>query len=395
MHVSELFPIEALRREVEAGYVYETHHPELPLRILSYAPPVLYEGRWNAVTLRCRGLVLGEKDEIVALPFERFFNLGDPQGPPVPEGEPYRIFEKLDGSLGITFEHAERWHVATRGSFTSEQARKGAELLGGRAGALRPELTYLFEIIYPAGQIVVPYEGERLALLTAFSRETGAEHLSERERLSKAFDLCPEHALSDLAASDPAALDLATLRAQDREGKEGYVVCFESGLRVKIKHPTYVELHRLVTSAGPRWVWARLCVEDLSERGLSPREIESQAGLSRADAETIQAGPPLSELTRRLPQKRLQEEVRAAESKLLADFAREEEHILSEARRLAVGNPRSDPADRKATALRYRDSDVDMGLLFRALLGGADSLAPLLWKRLRPSGGEGAFEGGF
>lgn len=393
MHVSELFDPRALRREVKAGYVYETAHPEgLPLRIFSYAPPVLYEERWTPVTRRCRGLVLDSTDTVVALPFERFFNLGDPAGPPVPEGESFRVFEKLDGSLGIVFEYDGRWHTATRGSFTSTQARKGAELLKGRTDALRPDLTYLFEIIYPEGRIVVAYEGERLSLLTAFSRETGDEHLGERERLSKdalgegGFDVAGEHEPSTLGA----------LKTEDRAGREGYVVRFAGGQRFKIKHPTYVELHRLASSAGPRWVWERLCARDLAARGLAPKEIEAKAGLARRTAERILSGePPLDELTERLPHPRLQEEVRAARTKLREAFDQQQAQALREARRLSVGDPRASDEDRKQTALRFQETEAETGLLFRAVLGGTDALAPLVWKRLRPSGKGNAFEHGF
>lgn len=331
--------------------------------------------------------MLDDEDRVVALPFERFFNLGDPAGPPLPEGAPQRVFEKLDGSLGIAFEYAGRWHVTTRGSFTSAQAQKGAALLDGRTEMLNPDLTYLFEIIYPEGQIVVSYDEERLALLTAFSRVDGAEHLAERERLAETFALCPEHTLD----GDPAGL--AALRDEDRANKEGYVVRFEGGLRVKIKHPTYVELHRLVSSAGPRWVWARLCAADLAARGLSAKEIEAQGALPREEAETILSGPPLAALAERLPGAALREEVEACAQQLQADFEQAMARVTEAAHRLAVGDPQHDAADRKATALRYQEADADTGLLFRALLHGDDALAPPLWKRLRPSG-EAAFEGG-
>jgi RNA ligase len=43
--------------------------------------------------------------------------------------ENFEVYEKMDGSLGIVFWYRGQWVVATRGSFTSDQANKAREIL--------------------------------------------------------------------------------------------------------------------------------------------------------------------------------------------------------------------------------------------------------------------------
>jgi hypothetical protein len=57
----------------------------------------------------------------------------------------------VHNSLGIMFHYANEWHLATRGSFVSEQAIKGKEILDRNnlyVDLLSKDFTYLFEIIY-------------------------------------------------------------------------------------------------------------------------------------------------------------------------------------------------------------------------------------------------------
>jgi RNA ligase len=59
------------------------------------------------------------------------------------------VWEKMDGSLLIVFWYEGKWIVATRGSFTSDQAIKGVELLKKyNTDIMFRHLTYCFEIIY-------------------------------------------------------------------------------------------------------------------------------------------------------------------------------------------------------------------------------------------------------
>lgn len=242
---------EEIEKLVERRYISKEKHPALDLHIYNYTSKTQYEARWTPETLACRGLILNGRGSVVARPFEKFFNLGEPFAPPLPEGERFEVFEKLDGSLII----ATVWRgcrvVATRGSFVSIQAQIAERMLSKRyeraASAMEEEKTYLFELIHPESRVVVDYgDEETLHLLAVIDGVSGAD-------LPLAGNLLPG---IPVVRSYPECANLSAL--PERENAEGYVARFESGLRLKVKHPEYVRVHRLVSHATPKHVWEYL-----------------------------------------------------------------------------------------------------------------------------------------
>src|SRR5262249_36061422 len=126
-------------------------------------------------TLSCRGLITDEAGTIVARPFQKFFHLAQMETLP---DEPFEVYEKLDGSLGILYWLGEKPYMATRGQFDSRQAQVATRLLQRYdLPALDRRLTYLFEIIYPENRVVVNYGDRReLVLLAVIETATGYEH---------------------------------------------------------------------------------------------------------------------------------------------------------------------------------------------------------------------------
>lgn len=128
------------------GLLYKQVHPTLPLTIWNYTEEVQYGNKWDEMTLSARGLVTDEFGTIVARPFKKFFNMEEGKHTPTSD---FEVFEKVDGSLGIVFNYKDEWLIATRGSFTSDQAIKGKEMLDRYpTEKLDKNKTYLFEIIY-------------------------------------------------------------------------------------------------------------------------------------------------------------------------------------------------------------------------------------------------------
>jgi RNA ligase len=164
----------------------------------------------------------------------------------------------MDGSLGILYFLDGMPQIATRGSFTSDQAAKANEILRRTYGELlegiHPEYTYLFEIIYPDNRIVVDYgDQEDLVLLAAIHTETGLEVDLHQPTASKEFrDVFP------LVTHYDGITDIAQLRAIQEENAEGFVIRFQSGLRLKLKFEEYVRLHRLMTHVNARVIWGLL-----------------------------------------------------------------------------------------------------------------------------------------
>lgn len=223
------------------------------LLLFSYTDRAVYEGTWNPVERASRGLIVHWPTATLrALPFPKFFNLGErpeTQIAALPAGD-FEITEKLDGSLGILYRGPDGPAVATRGSFTSDQARWATGHLRQRydLAALPDDVTLLFEIVYPAnteGPILRYGATEALFLIGARRFDgydlTYAELAALGARFG--FPLAPIYAVTSLEA--------LTALATTQTSIEGWVVRFAGGLRVKVKTEDYLRLHRLVVSVTP------------------------------------------------------------------------------------------------------------------------------------------------
>lgn len=232
---------------VQSGYITERVHPEQELFIYNYTAKTQYEHYWTPETLMCRGLITNADGKVVAKPFEKFFNVQEHQGT-IPL-EPFTVTAKMDGSLGILYFADGRPAIATRGSFTSEQAARANSILQRyQEFAFHPEYTYLFEIVYPENRIVVDYGAmEELILLAVIHTETGNE-LDIHTR-SWPFPVVQHYDGID---------DIAQLQELQEDNAEGFVIRFESGLRLKMKFEEYKRLHRLLTGINIKTVWEML-----------------------------------------------------------------------------------------------------------------------------------------
>jgi len=119
---------ELLQEMIEKKYISVQKHPEADLYIYNYTQNAQFERVWNEITLMCRGLILDVNMNIVALPFKKFFNYEEHSVEDIPVGD-FEAYEKMDGSLGILYHLDNVPHIATRGSFTSDQAVVGNKIL--------------------------------------------------------------------------------------------------------------------------------------------------------------------------------------------------------------------------------------------------------------------------
>jgi T4 RnlA family RNA ligase len=230
----------------ERGLLYSQIHPILPLTIWNYTEKVQYESLWDEVTLTTRGLVTDSSGRVVARPFSKFFNLEEGKHQPTQE---FEVFEKMDGSLGIVFVWQGQVVYATRGSFLSDQSKWMASW-GDRynfSNILVEGYTYLFEIIYPENRIVVDYGGEsRLVLLGVIKTDTGEETSWSDLSLVDGWDLVKRY---------DGISDYTLLKGMVENNREGFVVRFSNGSRVKIKGEEYLRLHRIMTNLSTTAIW--------------------------------------------------------------------------------------------------------------------------------------------
>lgn len=238
-----------LHRMIEEGYINVQKHPHYELFIYNYSAKAQYDYVWNEATKTCRGLIMDAEMRVAARPFAKFFNLEEADPTEIPN-LPFDVFEKMDGSLGILYQVAGECFIATRGSFSSDQAHKANEILRSKYAAALPHIdpakTYLFEIIYPENRIVVDYgDREALVLIAVMDTATGQ-------------DLPLEDIGFPVVRQYHGIKDWRILKAMETDNHEGFVIRFQNGQRYKVKFEEYLRLHRIVTQISSVNIWEHL-----------------------------------------------------------------------------------------------------------------------------------------
>ena len=296
------YDLNILTDYIEKGLIIKQVHPTLPLSIYNYSRTCQYGGLWDEITLACRGLVLDNEGNVIAKPFPKFFNYEEHTAEEIPN-ELFDVYEKMDGSLGICFyyerelTYSERyrlwfngnyetgmeyyedivpnfddpyfhptptkkgeWHIATRGSFVSEQAVKGKELLGKyNFQKLHTDYTYLFEIIYKENRIVCDYDFEDVVLLGVINTKTGIEvNLHSDTEDVRIQNIIKNIGLNVVTRYNTFGEGFDELKREISNSKEGYVIRFKNGMRMKIKGDEYVRLHRILTNFSTTDIWELL-----------------------------------------------------------------------------------------------------------------------------------------
>jgi T4 RnlA family RNA ligase len=330
-----------LEAYVNEGWLIKQVHPTLPLTIYNYSQATQYEGKWDEITLAARGLVMDDRGTIVARPFPKFFNMEEGKHTPTSD---FEVFEKLDGSLGIFFYYKGNPVFASRGSFTSEQAVKGRELLdkyNWKTGTYEG-YTYLFEVIYKSNRIVVNYgDMEELVVLGVIHTETGKE-VGYSEMASEGFVLVKKY---------DGIYDYQTLKGMVRDNAEGFVVRFSNGSRMKVKGDEYIRLHRVMTNLSTTAIWDVLSTGGSMEALLTDVPDEFYA------------------------------KIKAYELELRNGYAEIEAAALSDYHSIKVWEGGGEMAKRRDFALQAQKSKFS-DILFKMVDG--KNYAPQIWKRLRP-----------
>ena len=252
--------LEILNKYHNEGLLYKQVHPTLPLTIWNYTEKVQYENLWDEITMICRGLVTDNKGNVVAKPFKKFFNMEENKHTPTEE---FEVYKKEDGSLGVLFHYEGEWILATRGSFTSDQAVKGTELLKKYdIHKLQKKFTYLFEIVFKQNRIVVDYgDFEGLILLGMIETSTGYEVDLHNEGTDVRYKNLIKNVGFEVVKKYDGIKDYSVLKSMVADNEEGFVVKFSNGDRMKIKGEEYLRLHKIMTNLSTTAVWEVLSSE--------------------------------------------------------------------------------------------------------------------------------------
>lgn len=256
-NITDVLHVAELNRMLEEKRIQKQIHPTLPLVIYNYTNRAQFIGEWTQAERVCRGLIVGPGGTIIARGPEKFFNYGQTGAPEVALDEKVWVSRKEDGSLGIAWEYLGHYGIATRGSFTSDQALKATSMLG-HIDKLRFKLdrekgrTSIYEIVYPENRIVLDYKGlEKLIPLGRVGNESG---LIEERNLGVLYSTTGTLSDHEMTFAEALALPIP-------DDEEGYVLDVRSfngpGLRghIKLKGDRYKELHGAIFGLSERKIW--------------------------------------------------------------------------------------------------------------------------------------------
>lgn len=250
IHLRDILDPWELQEMVTQGYVKVQTHPEYPYNIACYTKQAMFDRKWNDVTLNCRGLIWHSRTgEVLARPFKKFFNYGEPNCPTIDPHEFVQVYDKVDGSLGIVYTTPNGPQIATKGSFTSDQALHASKLLESVYVDYRAVegITDLFEIVYPENRIVLDYKDrDELVYLGSVGIASGDSYYRDMLKMPHA----ERGSFGEFSKVLPIYLDMK------RPNAEGVVIHAEqSDIRVKVKQEDYIELHKVMTGLNERQIW--------------------------------------------------------------------------------------------------------------------------------------------
>jgi len=250
-----------LQVEIDGGWINVNKHPEFDLWIYNYSKSTQYSWRWNKYTSQCRGLILDANGCLVAKGFDKFFTddqlKSEGLEDTIPKGEPFDLYEKVDGSLGVMYFWEGVPYMSTRGSFVSDMAIEANKWLRTKYKDIyfNPNYSYNFEIIYPENRIVVDYGDKReLVLLAVMENDTRKERRIYGEEFDDVVDKTGIKRVK-IYNSIEDWKDVYRL-FKDEKNFEGFVVHFlRSNFRVKMKLDWYKQISYVMQNFTKKTIW--------------------------------------------------------------------------------------------------------------------------------------------
>lgn len=267
--------VEEFNKLKEEGMLYIQKHPELEIFLAKYLPVCTYLNNWNEHTLRARGIVFDVNGNVITNSMPKFFNWDQHNGESnigsIPVHENFKIFNKEDGNLICVGWYQGKPVITSSGSFISDHQKKACELLYTKyevdfdiMKTEHQDKTFIFEMLVPKFRIVVDNgDQETLVLLAIRDTEIGKEYDIESPLFEKLSFPRPEMYKADNVDG------ILALQKKNLINKEGFVVLFESGFRVKLKYENYVQLHRFFTMTRKIDLWEVLKSNDTIENKFS------------------------------------------------------------------------------------------------------------------------------
>lgn len=270
----------------ERGEVSALYSPGRKYVKFKYTAQAIYSSRWNRVTLHARGHVFNvSTGECVLRPWDKFFNFNElvlPDGSFTPiyhasaeegmffpqnnksktlQGElgHFIATDKLDGSLCIAGLVDGKPMVTSSGAIHSEHSEWSRKWLEGHdiLGKFEPGCTYMFETIADIFLHPIRYNYEGCTLLGIIDNATGNEmRFDYVERIAQKWNIATPQRL-DVTSLEDAQKFVSKLSAN----KEGIVITFENGFKVKMKGEEFLKVHKLFHGLTPGFLMENFDIE--------------------------------------------------------------------------------------------------------------------------------------
>jgi hypothetical protein len=233
-------------------------HDTLPYVKLNYDQ--IESPKMHPIVMECRGLCLDTRtNQIMGKAFTRFFNYGEAleiTGKFKWDGK-ISTYEKVDGSLMVMFFDPInfQWMVTTRGSFAEANITEGApvwselffdtlkKIVGSNLDlTFNRNLSYTFELCSLYNKVVREYRQPTIFLLSIHIDRYEWDQI-DVDKFAKQENI-PRPIRFNFKNLDEVQYFITSQQETDQTF-EGVVLLDETGLRMKIKSPTYVALHQL------------------------------------------------------------------------------------------------------------------------------------------------------
>ena len=211
------------------------------------------------IVRECRGIIITFRDGKyipVAVPFFKFCNYGESYAPKI-NWENAAVMEKIDGSLIKFFYDNDEWHIATNGQINAFEipindegltfgdlvlkALGGQEQFSKLTYLLDHNFTYMFELVSPITQVVIPYPNTELYYLGARDMITMREDRLKDNSIMDKFGIKQPKYYETIHDIDECIRN-ANEMSKDNEG---FVVVDDCYNRIKVKSPEYLRAARL------------------------------------------------------------------------------------------------------------------------------------------------------
>jgi hypothetical protein len=215
------------------------------ISILKYKRTVFYDNLWNEYLEYCRGTIVDEDFNVVAMPFTKIYNYGiEAKAPVISSDTPVTAFRKVNGFMvAVTW-----WNndvlVSTTGTTDSEFVGYAKEMMlkhmpwADWVMAVGSDdcrgMTFMFECVHPSDPHIVP-EVEGMYILGYRENKWDSKVGHNPDTLATLGKLFNCHVPEVMKVTMEVVEDLAK-----KVKHEGFVFYTEDGRSAKIKSPYYL-----------------------------------------------------------------------------------------------------------------------------------------------------------